>query len=121
MDLYSNLHNYLSVDKFSNIENSGKSLFAYIDSSKANRLVLIQVCCIILKSIRETTTDCACHREILSNEFQSKENLENCHHFTFRNPLTQLCSIENWEHWIISLCLFFFCNLVHLNYWLNTF
>lgn len=108
MDLYSNIHVYLSMCKFSNIENTGKSLCPYIGSSKANRLVLIQVCSFILKSVHGTTTDCAYHWEILSNKFQSKGNLENCHHFAFRNPLIQLCSIENWEDTGLPLYAFLF-------------
>lgn len=35
--------------------------FVYICSSKANRLVLIQVCSFILQSVCGTTTDWACH------------------------------------------------------------
>lgn len=38
VDLYKNIHVYLSMCKFSNIGNTGKSLFAFIGSSKANRL-----------------------------------------------------------------------------------
>lgn len=43
MDFYSNTHVYLLMCKFSNVENMGKSLFVYKDSSETNRLVLIQV------------------------------------------------------------------------------
>lgn len=61
VDLYKIFHVCLSMFKFSNIGNTGKSLFAFIGSSKVNRLGQFRFALFILKVYERTTTDCACH------------------------------------------------------------